>query len=145
MSTVKRLKLHTNYSFDFHLIGIISKSKEYTVSWAINQALGIVLRKEVDLEIEMKSSGVMRVSNYTYENELLKFSLLSNTLITGPMATQKLLVPSLGSFDYLLKIEELEEISDLDVIFNQLRNTDKIDSLVKLDVNKIKEKESFLF
>ncbi|MBU2913756.1 MULTISPECIES: IPExxxVDY family protein [Reichenbachiella] len=142
---MKKLKLRTDYRYDFHLIGIISKSKEYTVSWAVNQALGIVLKKESDLEIEMKNQGVIRVSNYQFEDDLLRYALLSNVLIPGPTGTQKLLVPSLGTFDYLLKIEEFEEASDLSTVFTQLRNAAKIDSLVKLDVNKIKEKESFLF
>ncbi|PIB34811.1 hypothetical protein BFP72_05025 [Reichenbachiella sp. 5M10] len=142
---MKKLKLKTDFLYDFHLIGMISKSKEYTVSWAINQALGIGLKKEEDLEIEMKGQGVIRISNCRFENDLMRFSLLSNTLITGQTATQKLLVPSLGSFDYLLKIEEFEEDSDLDTIYSQLRGVDTLDSLVKLDVNKIKEKESFLF
>lgn len=142
---MKKLKLRTDYRFDFHLIGIMSKSKEYTVSWAINQALGTVLKKEKDLEIEMKKGGVFRVSNYQFENDLLRYTLLSNTLISGPTKTQKLLVPSLGHFDYLLKIEEFEENSDLKEIYAQLRNALKIETMVKLDVNKIKEKESFIF
>lgn len=142
---MKKLKLRTDYRFDFHLIGIMSKSKEYTVSWGINQALGIELTKEEDLEIELKGGESFFVSNYRFENDFLRYTLLANTLVSGPTKTQKLLVPSLGHFDYLLKVEEFEENSDLREVYSQLRNAEKVDTMVKLDVNKIKEKESFIF
>ncbi|MGL1889428.1 MAG: IPExxxVDY family protein [Reichenbachiella sp.] len=142
---MKKLKLKADYSFDFHLIGIISKSKEYAVSWGINQVLGIGLKKELDLVIEMKNQETLVVSNYIFENDVFRFSLIPNLVVTQNSKTQKNFVPSLGTFDYLLKIEEFEEASDLNSIFSKLRNAPKVDSIVKLDVSKIKEKESFLF
>ncbi|WP_420579850.1 IPExxxVDY family protein [Reichenbachiella sp.] len=143
--SVKKLKLKADYSYDFHLIGVISQSKDYTVSWAINKALDIGLRKESDLEVDLKNAEKLIVSNFVFENDFRRFTLLANKVLTETAMTQKLFVPSLGTFDYLLKIEEFEETSDLDMLFSALRRSEKIDSIVKLDVNKIKEKESFLF
>lgn len=143
--SVKKLKLKADYSYDFHLIGVISQSKDYTVSWAINKALGIELRKESDLEVDLKNAEKLIVSNFVFENDFRRFTLLANKVVTETAMTQKLFVPSLGTFDFLLKIEEFEETSDLEILFSALRRSEKIDSIVKLDVNKIKEKESFLF
>lgn len=142
---MKKLKLKAEYSFDFHLIGIISKSKEYAVSWALNQVLNIELKKRPDFEIELKSQEPMLVSNFIYENEYLRYSLISNLTLNKDNITQKYFIPSLGTFDYLLKIEDFDETSQLSMIFSRLRDAKKIDSAVKLDVNNIKEKESFLF
>lgn len=143
--SVKKLKLKADYSYDFHLIGVISQSKDYTVSWAINKTLGIELRKESDLEVDLKNAEQLIVSNFVFENDFRRFTLLANKVVTETAMTQKLFVPSLGTFDFLLKIEEFEETSDLEILFSALRRSEKIDSIVKLDVNKIKEKESFLF
>lgn len=143
--SVKKLKLKADYSYDFHLIGIISQSKDYTVSWAINKALGIGLSKESDLEVDLKNAEKLIVSNFVFENDFRRFTLLANKVLTETAMTQKLFVPSLGTFDFLLKIEEFEETSDLEMLFAALRRSEKIGSIVKLDVNKIKEKESFLF
>lgn len=75
----------------------------------------------------------------------MRFSLITNKILNSHDHSQRLLVPSLASFDYLLKIEEMEEVENIETIFAKLRNAQKIDSVIKLDVNKIKEKESFLF
>ncbi|SMD37296.1 hypothetical protein SAMN04488029_3335 [Reichenbachiella faecimaris] len=143
--SVKKLKLKADYSYDFHLIGIISQSKDYTVSWAINRALDIGLKKESDLEVDLKNAEKLTISNFVFENDFRRFTLLANKVLTETAMTQKLFVPSLGTFDFLLKIEEFEETSDLELLFTALRRSEKIDSIVKLDVKKIKEKESFLF
>lgn len=143
--SVKKLKLKADYSYNFHLIGIISQSKDYTVSWAINKAMDIGLRKEPDLEVDLKNAEKLTISNFVFENDFRRFTLLNNKVIAENTMTQKLFVPSLGTFDFLLKIEEFEETSDLEILFSALRKSEKIDSIVKLDVNKIKEKESLLF
>lgn len=142
---MKKLKLKADYSYDFHLIGIISQSRDYTVSWAINKALGIGLKKEPDLDVDLNNADRLTISNFVFENDFRRFTLLNNKAVAETTMTQKLFVPSLGTFDFLLKIEEFEETSDLEKLFVALRNSEKIDSIVKLDVNKIKEKESLLF
>ncbi|MEO9966889.1 MAG: IPExxxVDY family protein [Reichenbachiella sp.] len=142
---MKKLKLNAVYSYDFQLIGIISQSKDYTVSWAINKALNIGLMKQSDLEVDLKNSEKLIISNFVFENDFRRFTLLNNKVVADNAMTQKLYVPSLGTFDYLLKIEEFEETSDLDMLFTALRRSEKIDSIVKLDVKKIKEKDSLLF
>lgn len=143
--SVKKLKLNADYSYNFHLIGIISQSKDFTVSWAINKALDIGLKKESDLEVDLKNAEKLTISNFVFENDFRRFTLLNNKVVAESAMTQKLFVPSLGTFNFLLKIEEFEETSDLEVLFVALRKSEKIDSIVKLDVNKIKEKENFLF
>ncbi|UXX77656.1 IPExxxVDY family protein [Reichenbachiella carrageenanivorans] len=143
--SVRKLKLKADYSYDFHLIGIISQAKDYTVSWAINRALNIGLKKEPDLEVDLKNAETLTISNFVFENDFRRFTLITNKVVVETAMTQKLFVPSLGTFDFLLKIEEFEETSDLEILFTALRRSEKIDSIVKLDVNKIKEKESFLF
>jgi hypothetical protein len=145
MPPMQKKKLKADYSYDFHLIGVISQSKDYTVSWSINQALKIGLKKVDDLELDLKKVEKISISNFVFEDEFRRFTLLANKVVIDKLTTQKLLIPSLGNFDYLLKIEEFDETSELESMFSELRKCDKITSIVKLDIGKIKEKESLLF
>ncbi|MFY0628127.1 MAG: IPExxxVDY family protein [Reichenbachiella sp.] len=142
---MKKVKLQADYTYEFHLIGIVSNSKEYSVSWSINDALHLSLKKEKDLEIDLLKQGKIRVSNYLYESNFMRYSLITNKILNSQDQIQRHFIPSLSSFDYLLKIEELEEVENIEVTFKKLRNAKNIDSIIKLDINKIKEKESFLF
>jgi hypothetical protein len=107
--------------------------------------LNVGMKKMPDLEVTSKDAGKLLVSNFVFEDDFRRFSLLTNKVVVVNSVTQKLFIPSLGAFNYLLKIEEFEETSDVEEIFTQLRKAEKIDSIVKLDVKKVKEKESFLF
>lgn len=144
---MKKKKLEAGDNFDFHLIGIVSQSRDYTVSWSINKLLNIGLKKEEDLTVELKKVGKLLVSNFVFEDDFRRFTLLTNKILSdkNEITTQKLLIPSLGTFDYLLKIEEFDETSDLDIIYSNLRNSAAITMLMKFDVSKVKEKESLLF
>ncbi|MDP4680962.1 MAG: IPExxxVDY family protein, partial [Cyclobacteriaceae bacterium] len=57
---------------------------------------------------------------------------------------QVIFVPSLKTFDYILKIESDNVNPSINDIFNTIRSLSQIQSVLKLDVNKIKEKEYFL-
>lgn len=142
---MKKIKLKAKANFNFHLLGIISKSKDYTVSWAINNALDIELVKQDDLPVVLASGEKAELSLYYYETDFFRITLIFNQVYSSLPLTQKLFVPSLGTFDYLLKIEDLEDTSDLNDTFAKIRASDKIDSIVKLDILKVKEKESLIF
>ena len=141
----KKLKLTPEYNYKFQLYGIVSEAKEYTLSWSINKSAFIELKKEDDLLIGVKGKGKIEVSNYSYSSDLLNIYLIKNTLELDNSINQKFFIPSMWSFDYILKIETEDNQPISDDLFMQIRKTDKIQSILKLDVNKIKEKEYFLF
>lgn len=142
---MKKLKLASEYNYDFQLYGIVSSVKEYTLSWVINFHSTINLKKEKDLSIDIKGIGEILVSNYYYASDTLRVYLIKNALEKNYKTTQKLFIPSMSNFDYILKIETEDDQTFLDDFFLSIRKSDKIQSILKLDVNKIKEKEYFLF
>ena len=73
------------------------------------------------------------------------YYLINNRLITDLPENPALLAPSLKSFDYILKMETETGEEEVENLFSQIRTAENIDMIVKLDVNKIKEKENFLF
>ncbi len=125
-------------------MGIVSRCRDYTVSWSINRSLGIELGKMPDMELGL-GTGKTFVSNFVFEDDFRRFTLLDNRILGSAGALRMLFAPSLWVFDFLLKIEECEDTLGLGMLFKGLREADKIASIVKLEVSKIKEKESFLF
>lgn len=142
---MKKLKLKTEYNYDFQLYGIMSGVKEYSLSWSINHLSTIELTKQDDLPIAIKGVGEIQVSNYRYNTDTLNIYLVRNFLDQSKKIDQKLFIPSLSHFDYILKIEAEDDLSFLDEFFLAIRKSNQVQSIVKLDVNKIKEKEYFLF
>ncbi|MFY0652710.1 MAG: IPExxxVDY family protein [Cyclobacteriaceae bacterium] len=141
---MKTIRLKAEYDYDFQLLGLISKAKEYTLSWAINKNLDISLKKEDDIQIILKNEKELKVSNYSYRTDTSSLFLIKNKLEEEIDGEQAIFAPSLKTFDYLLKIESDDSISSLDDIFNSIRSVNQIQSVLKLDVKKIKEKEYFL-
>jgi hypothetical protein len=141
---MKTIKLKAEFDYNFHLLGIISKVKEYTLSWAINNSIGIDLQKEEDLLIDLKNAKDLSISNYSYKNESCAFFLIKNKLEEEIEGEQVIFAPSLKTFDYILKIESGNADPSLNDIYNSIRSVSQIQSVLKLDVNKIKEKEYFL-
>lgn len=142
---MKKIKLRTEYNYDFYLFGIVSKSKEYSLTWSINKSSGLGLIKMDDLVIDIKNDQQLQVSNYYYQTESSTYYLINNRLITDLPENPALLAPSLKSFDYILKMETETGEEEVENLFSQIRTAENIDMIVKLDVNKIKEKENFLF
>ncbi|WP_162555716.1 IPExxxVDY family protein [Reichenbachiella versicolor] len=142
---MKKVKLQSDVNFDFHLIGIISNAREYTVCWSINHTLKIDLKKEPDIELVSRNDEKQMVSICVFENDFIRYSLVSNKVLVDSSQRFKPLLPTLAHFDYLLKVEVFEEVEDVKDVFMRLRDAEKIDSILKLDVRKIKEKESLIF
>lgn len=141
---MKKLKLKAEHNFDFHLFGLISYAKDYTVSWSIGNVLGISLKRIEDLKITIGITRVM-IGCYQFESNFVRYSLICNKILNSHDQTVKHLVPSLAHFNYFLKIEELEEIDEINSLFGRLRDAQKIESIAKLDISNIKERESLLF
>lgn len=142
---LKKIKLRTEYKYDFHLFGIVSKSKEYSLTWSINRASGLELKKMDDLEIDIKNEQTLLVSNYFYETEAARCFLINNRLVLDNSEEKNLLAPSLRDFDYVFKLESAENSDQVDQLFAGIRKAENVMSVVRLDVNKVKEKEYFLF
>lgn len=145
LSTLKKIKLKTEYKYDFHLFGIMSKSKEYALTWSINQSSDMELKKMDDLVIEIKNDQKLTISNYHYQTESSQYYLISNRLVGGENDKHVLLAPSLKNFDYFLKMETENPDEEVSSIYSFIRNAINVESIVKLDVNKVKEKDNFFF
>ncbi|MFT5642107.1 MAG: hypothetical protein ACI9A7_002215 [Cyclobacteriaceae bacterium] len=140
----KHTTLKTDYYYDFDLLGLVAPIKEYKVGWLLNSIEGLDLSKEEDIKIELSNDFILRISNLQEETEFRKAYLLKNKLETGYSYNQYLL-PELKQFDYLLKLKH-EIIIDWagDILF-EIKKITEIEYVVKIDLEKIKNKENLLF
>ena len=141
---MRTIKLPAKFDFDFQLFGIISKAKEYKLSWAINNSTDLELKKEDDIHVGLKNDQELRVSNFKCKTETCSFYLIKNKLEEEIEGEQIIFAPSLKSFDFLLKVESDKGTGFVNNLYNGIRSIDCVDSVLKLDVDKIKEKEYFL-
>ena len=101
-----KLVLPTNYSFK--LIGIVSSENDYTVSWAINEALNITFKKENPLEIlEKKTNRIKEFTRFLFKDKNLdiKYTLIANKSKTEDSIEEQNVFTSNSNTktDYLIK------------------------------------------
>jgi len=87
----------------------------------------------------------MVISNFVCESEMHHHTLLRNRLVAGNVKTGQLLLPELQQFDFFLKLMTDVDEFDLDPLISSLKQIPVIDYLVKLDIEKIKQKENLLY
>ncbi|WP_375583701.1 IPExxxVDY family protein [Cyclobacterium xiamenense] len=140
---MKKSKLHVENSFDFDLLGLIAPLKDYKMAWLINQSLGINLKKTADYQMEFLRQPDLIISQFILEKEHGYIQLLRNkSYPVGGHA--RYLVPELRSMDYFLLCQDFTFEVDLNMYIDGLSGVRGIQSIVKIDINKLKSKENLL-
>lgn len=138
-------KLVVEYDFTFNLYGLTTSVKGYKLAWLINQASGIHLVKEDDLELEFISSEKLFVSNYLYSTEHSMVRLIKNRAFTDNTENQSFLIPELNRFDFLLTTNgNIGEYTEAQFI-HELKTIKDIQYISHLDIEKIKSRDNLIF
>lgn len=146
---------------DYELIAIHTSLEDYRLAYFINQKLPILLNKsEEEIQITTKG-GEACFSKYKYEN--LKgevcWSLIQNkneitaldrtsdaNLFTNSVleiSTKVYFLPEFKKVDYFLKVENAEETIEL--IINNINTIDRVSTVYKVEMDKIKSKNNLIF
>jgi hypothetical protein len=141
---MKKKKLVTSISYDFHLLGIVCRAKEYRLAWHLNESGQFDLEKRGDIVIKFKDKSSLVISNYICESDFHLHTLLRNKLVKGNGRNQ-LLLPELPQFDFFLKLHSQVIDFRLDEVISTIKEISVIEYLLKLDVEKIKQKENLLY
>lgn len=134
--------LTVEFDFDFWLIGISSHLRDYRISWALNKALGIELKKEKDYEIELKKQEESQFfSHYSYmcEETQRSYHLFANKCPTG------LLLPEIKHADYLLMLDGNFNEQNIEELCKLVRETEQINTVFNIDVETLKSKKNLIF
>ena len=140
---MKKTKLQIEPAFDFELLGIVSPIREYRMAWLVNQELDLNLVKADDLELEFLNAEKLEIAQYFLSLPHGFIQLLKNKAINS---TQSLayLIPELKNLDYFLLIQDETEELDLINFVKKLSRNPLVQSIVRIDISKLKSKENLL-
>ena len=140
---MKKAKLQIEPTFDFELLGIVSPIREYRMAWLVNQELEINLVKADDLELEFLNSEKLEIAQYFLSLPHGFIQLLKNKALNS---SQQLayLIPELKNLDYFLLVQDETEELDLINFVKKLSQNPLVQSIVRIDISKLKSKENLL-
>jgi len=161
---IHKLDLGEFDEIDYHLIAIHTSLEDYRLAYFINQKLPINLGKNKnEIQINIKE-GETKFSRFYYhdaekgiswnliqnKNEVIQQkndnrqnNLFSN--ISMEVSTKVYLLPEFKKADYFLKIENLEDDSNVTAIQVLLNTIDSISTAYTVETNKIKSKNNLIF
>ena len=140
---MKKAKLQIEPTFDFELLGIVSPIREYRMAWLVNQELELNLVKADDLELEFLNSEKLEIAKYFLSLPHGFIQLLKNKALNS---SQQLayLIPELKNLDYFLLVQDETEQLDLSNFMEKLSRNPLVQSIVRIDISKLKSKENLL-
>lgn len=140
---MKRTKLFVEPTFDFELLGLVSPVKDYKMAWLINRELNLDLVRSEDVQIEFLSSPRLEISQYFLSLPHGYIQLLKNKALN---TSQQLayLIPELRNLDYFLLVQDQTQQTSITTFVDHLTKNPFIQSVVRLDISKLKSKENLL-
>ncbi|MEY3563956.1 MAG: hypothetical protein RJA23_126 [Bacteroidota bacterium] len=140
---MKKAKLQIEPTFDFELLGIVSPIREYRMAWLVNQELELNLVKVDDLELEFLNSEKLEIAQYFLSLPHGFIQLLKNKALNSAQQLAYL-VPELKNLDYFLLVQDETEQMDLSNFMEKLSRNPLVQSIVRIDISKLKSKENLL-
>lgn len=148
---------------DYHLIAIHTSLEDYRLAYFINQKLAINLYKNKnEIQINIKE-GETQFSRFYYNNikKGISWNLLQNkneviqinkentqnlfSDIKMEVSTKVYLLPEFKKVDFFLKIENSEEVMNMNDIQTQLNTIENISTAYTVETNRIKSKYNLIF
>ena len=140
---MKKAKLQIEPTFDFELLGIVSPIREYRMAWLVNQELELNLVKVDDLELEFLNSAKLEIAQDFLSLPHGFIQLLKNKALNSAQQLAYL-VPELKNLDYFLLVQDETEQMDLSNFMEKLSRNPLVQSIVRIDISKLKSKENLL-
>jgi len=133
---ITRLQLNAVPKEEDILIGIVSSDPDYKLSLSINKKFRIFLRNISPLKIPDSIGTELsfsRFSDSTRSPDLI-FNLYSNR------SDKIYLLKKLKNVDYILQVQDYENVYDINKLFAGLREIESINAVFYVDKKVIKEK-----
>ena len=135
----KKHKLTFQPDFSFFLLGISSSENDYRLSWEMNKALEISLKKGTDHITKKKEiEQVFLVYTFYDEEVFLQYSLIANKSEKG------YLIEELRNIDYFLQIHGDLSDNQKQQIISSIKNIKGVSGIFKLDINTLKSKNRLI-
>lgn len=159
---IHKLQIDDFISVDYRIIAIHSTLEDYRLAYFINKKLVISLEKSKnDIGIQIPE-GKSQFTRFVYEDvqrELLWNLILNKTKVAIrqtkatslfeetelDITTNIFLLPELKKVDYILKIENTDNLFNLDPLIEDLLTINQITTAYKIDQNLLKSKNNLIF
>lgn len=148
---------------DYHLIAIHTSLEDYRLAFFINQKLPINLSKNKnEIQINIKE-GETNFSRFSYQDieKTISWNLIQNkneviqqkndksqnlfSNVNMEVSTKVFLLPEFKKVDYFLKIENMDDVMNVEEIQALLNTIDSISTAYTVDTNNIKAKNNLIF
>ncbi len=140
---MKKAKLLVEPAFDFELLGIVSPIRDYRMAWLVNKELELNLVKADDLELEFLSAEKLEISQYFLSLPHGFIQLLKNKALNSSEQLAYL-IPELKNLDYFLLVQDETDQLELSNFMEKLSQNPLVQSIVRIDISKLKSKENLL-
>jgi hypothetical protein len=159
---IHKLLIDDFVSIDYGLIAIHSSLEDHRLAYYLNRDLQVLLEKcPKDISVKMKAAEG-RFSRFTFEDpeDELVWNLIRNkhNVATAhdkvislfgeeglTTSTSVYLIPELKKTDYILKIENMPDGSELNDVIETLLGISHVTTAYKIDHHKLKSKNNLIF
>jgi hypothetical protein len=140
MASAKKLILPHHYNFS--LTGISCHEKLYRLCWALNNTLGLTLKKDLDITLfDKKTNSTLMFPAFSFQDEstLISYRIISNKY------KNKVLVAEHKQADYLFMIQGELLTADRNNLEKKIKQVSFIQTIFGISIEKIKSKDLFIF
>ncbi len=140
--TKKSHKLTFEDDFRFILIGISSHENDYRICWALNNTLGMSLKRSENLTIynhRLSRNQVFSMYQYADQETLYHYHLISNRCDNG------FLLEEMSNIDYILKISGDTGKNFSAQLVHKLKKNDVITTAFEINPSTLKSRKKLLF
>lgn len=128
-----------DFEYNFKLIGIGSHAQDYRLSWAINQALGIHLVKDLEVELIKKGKQIrFNCSSFLDEETEKEYRLIANK------NKMEFLIPEQRQVDFFFHLYDINQF-ELKEILKKLKRINIILICFEINVANLKSKQNLVF
>ncbi len=115
------------------------------MAWHLNQSHHFNFFRVADQRLEFTDNSKFLISNFEDSSDQHHYYLLKNKLSVSNNLKNQYLLQELKEFDFFIKLESVVEEFDIDELISSLKKIEIITYLVKLNIEKIKQKDNLLF
>jgi hypothetical protein len=133
-------RLDTVLNFSYPLWGIVSSASPHKLCYALNKRFHFDLKWQQEIILENQKTIYNHINLFTYEDELDYFTIEVIQNKNGDC----LFIPELKNIDYFLIIKGSADRVNLKIFTQHLNNINCIQTVVDLQLQKIKSRNNFL-
>ena len=130
---------------DFALFGLVSSTRDYSLAWAIGQALRLRFVRQTELQLHLLTGSRLVFSYYEHRTETQQWRLFRNRCLGASSLPKPFLAPDIKEYDYLLTVADGAAAAAHEALVPRLTALAPVQYACQFDPNTLKYKENLIF